>query len=466
MQRGMPWLAALTLGALTLTGCLSDTPDSNAMPLDAVSDDGADGVTVSITNTMAFQEVVVDAAVHFGIGLYEPTMEVSDTGVIYVTAHTAGVDTTGAPVFFSKDNGTSWAQLPFLDSLETPEPVHGATPPPSDEIFVVAGDDGQLWGVDITLVTFPVNGWCDDGARHCYHNPNAYDEVQAMQTRAGRPCFSLSINDRPWAAYANGTLLMVNNAGGGPVQVGAMEVPPSDYVGIGNPLTGPTWNLCASSGGFIPGIPDVRDDGFFAVPQDQAGTFVVVTGNVADVMSVEERPVFENTHKSASQIGHYGQAVFDATGALFVGAMNNGQYAKGGFQLAVSSDDGANFAVSNFTFDEPVSSIYLDGNKWGEGALVNWGIRHDAGTDWYLGHVHIGIDGQPEIRNASLAVDKGPHASRHVQGAALGPDGRGYMVLSEIEQNTPRLGGDEILGNPLSVVLQASGAAMETQTAD
>lgn len=440
-----------TLATLTLlaAGCVQNPPgnDSTLPPPD---------VGAVLDEVMTFAAHVVDPAVHAAVGLYEPTIDVSASGIIYISAHTIGVDTTGAPAFFSNDGGKTWKQLPFLATASIPEPVHGGTPPPSDEIFIVAGDDGQAWGVDITLTTYPVNGWCKEGAEHCYHNPNAYNRADTEPDCADR-----ALNDRPWAAYANGTLLMVNNPGGGPVQVGAMKVPRSTYVEVANPVQGPTWNLCAGSGGSIPGIPDMRGDLFFAVPQMQGEGLALITGRASNVKDVQETKVFKNSHEYVSEIGNYGQAAFDADGTLFVSAMNNkaGTAKKdaGGIHVAVSQDDAASFVDATFRFPQPVSSLYIDGNKWGPGALINWGQIDGDATDWYMGHLFVGATGLPEIHNISLAVDNGPAASRHVQGAALGPDGRGYMVMSDVSGNDEAQSVMQTGKTPLRVVVQETG---------
>lgn len=442
-------------------GCIEAGPEPNKLP--HVTEPVLEGPHVLLDGAMSFADSVVTPAVHYGIGLYEPTIDVSASGVIYVSAHTAGVDTTGAPAFYSDDDGATWKQLPFAGPAAAPSPVHGGTPPPSDEIFIVAGDDGTAWGVDITLLTFPVNGWCGDGAELCYHNPNAYN-------RADTACAPVSVNDRPWAAHANGTLLMVNNPGGGPVQFAVMDVPPATPVGLANPVQGPRWNMCASTGGSIPGIPDIRGDGLFAIPQRQGGEYVIVTGYADDIMAVEEKKVLENSHAYASQIGAYGQAAFDADGTLFFAAMNNSDSTpgngSGGIQLAVSTDDGDSFQIHRYVFDLPVSSVYIDGNKWGPGAIINWGLVDESGTDWYLAHLLMGPDGTPIIRNATLAVDDGPAASRHVQGAAVGPDGRSYMIMSAVSGNDRVQSLEEAGQTPLTVVVQQGGPVLQILAPD
>jgi hypothetical protein len=467
-------VVALALLTVPLSGCIGsddiEGQEADTNQADVLPDDNG---TVDVENAMSFVESVVTPAVHFGHGLYEPTIDVSDSGVIYISSHTTGVDTTGAPAYYSDDGGESWQQLPFAKGLRAPSPVHGGTPPPSDEIFIVAGDDGQAWGVDITLATFPVNGWCKDGAEHCYHNPDAYDEARAQTSRVDsvsgndESCSPANLNDRPWAAYADGELLMVNNAGGGPVQLGVLDVPPANYVETWDPVNGPEWNLCAGEGGgSIPGIPGLREDGFFAVPQSQDDELVVVTGTTDDIHDVEQRKVFDNTNEPISEIGEYGQVVFDANGDMFVSAMNNSDddpgTNAGGIHLAASTDDAESFTENKIRFDRPVSSVYIDGNEHGPGAIINWGLtdEKDTKTDWYLGHLVLDENGQPVIEEASLALEQGPPASRHVQGAAVGPDGQGYMVTSEVTANDDVEMAQNAGSTPLSVIVQTEGPTL------
>ncbi len=455
--------AAFLLMSLT-AGCLDNSTEPQAAT-NSPADLGA-VVRLDVGEALDFVTTIIDPAVSFGDGLYEPTMEVSDSGVIYVTGHTFLVDTTGAPVYMSHDDGATWEQLPWFQDLTMPDPLPGATPPPSDEIFLVAGDDGWLYGVDITLATYPINAWAEDGARHAYHNPDAYDEVQA----ATRPCAAGSVKDRPWAAYANGTLLVVNNRGGGPVQVGVMDVPTELMVGGPGTtgLTQPTWNLCASPGGSIPGIPAIRDDGLFAVPQVEWGTtdedLIVVLGNKANVMDTRVAHVVEVSHAAESSIINSGHAVFDAEGTLMVGIMNNtGEWFdadEGRFILAVSTDGGDTFSERTFVTGPPVQSIYLDGNPHGPGALIVWAIAGDTDStsDWYVGHVHVAADGGPVIKNAALALDEAPPPSVHVSGAAVGPDGRAYFVgFDSPLLTTPGTA-------PLRLHAQQGGAALPVAT--
>lgn len=443
---------------------------------------------IALANGMTFRQSVVSPAQGVAADLYEPTMEVSDTGTLYVAAHVIGAATTGTPAYFSRDDGASWDQLPFLGPLAFPSPIQGAQPPPGDEGFIVAGDDGQVWMADIYLLGFSVSGWCGDGAELCYDNRQAYDRIAATSGMCSdgidiMASTASSLNDRPWAAYSPGVgrLLLVNNPGGGPMQIGVMDVPPAAPVGSSDPVTGPTWNLCASPDGWIPGIPAMRADGFFAVPQLTGNGddehLTVVTGNVEDIFNVQVVDVFHVT-SGYGGTSNGGRTAFDLDGTLFVGAYNNTEAddvkdVKGRFILAVSTDDATHFANVTFATTSPVRSLYLDSNPYGPGVLVTWSQlgetteKNEQGetvftrSDWYVAHLVLGPDGKPELRNVSLAVDEGPHSSAHVMGASLGPDGRAYFVnFQDVEDPLAYLGT-----TPLSVWIQEDGPTLPSKPA-
>lgn len=452
-MRLLATLVAISLVALA--GCSTPPAAPPAPPEPDVPAAIPAFVDVSVNALANFTEQVVGEAVSLSSDLYEPTIEVSDTGVIYITGHTVLVDTTGAPVWFSKDDGATWAQLPFAGPAALPSPLHGATPPPSDEIFLAAGDDGWLYGVDITLFSYPVNAWSGDGAELAYHNPNAYPEGQtAMQAQE---CEPLPIKDRPWGAYENGTLLMVSNPGGGPAQIGVMEMPPALPGGVGTAATA-DWNLCAGPGGSIPGIPDIRADGRFAVPQMSGGSLYLVVGNKSDVMDTRIVEVFE-VDSQDEITSFYGIAAFDAEGSLFVGISNNTDHKTpiGQLLIAASPDGGETFAQRTFSMGKgPIRHFYMDANENGPGALVVWAVDGDDGFDWYTAHVQVAHDGAPILENVVLAIDEGPMPSAHVTGAAVGPDGRAYLAMYE------RGGAGS---TPLSVYVQMTGPALPSLAA-
>lgn len=429
------------------------------------------------------------------IGLYEPTIDVGGDGAIYVSAHSTEVGRYPAPAYYSLDDGVTWLSMAlFRDEQAEPE-EQGSAPLFSDEVFIVAGEDGTAWGADCcnSMREFPLVGWCESGASVCYYNQNAYDNSRLVLD-ASPSCVPAAFTDRPWVAYANGKLLLVNNPGFAlvsengqiPLQVGSLDVPPPTPVAYTGAAWGVSWNLCGSTGGFIPGIPDMRPDHFFAVPQwvdftnEGCGAeshYDVITGNAGDMQALTQTTVFQNSHvapsetdSTPSQVGLYGQAVFDADGALYVGAMNNtavldaegecvAHPTDGGIRLAFSADDGATFVETTFRFPRPVSSFYMDGNRRGEGFLLNWGEIDGDHTDWFVGHVFADEDGTLRLENVMLAVDDGPEASRHVQGAALGPDGRAYLVLSLNSQNP---GGARASpgDTPLRVAVEQDGPRM------
>lgn len=453
----------LTLGLAFLAGCSDDSGESDTpAPETGLPPVLGPVVTVAPSALMAFNESVVGAAVDFTGDLYEPTLEVSDSGVIYVTAHTILVDTTGAPVFFSRDDGASWSQLPFAGPVALPSPAQGSNPPPSDEIFLTAGDDGWLYGVDITLATFPVSGWSGDGSQLGYYNPNGYDEAQ-VALQASESCVPAPAKDRPWGAYANGTLLMVSNPASGPAQVGILSVPPAFPAGVGATVGGGSWNLCAGPGDLpascrIPGIPDLRDDGRFAVPQLCGNLLYLVTGNKTDVMDTQLVELFD--HATRGEITSvYGIAAFDGEDTLFVGISNNTEEDADGNQtgqmrFVASLDGGQSFVERVFvTGPGALRHFYMDGNDAGPGALVVWAVDGEANGafDWYTAHLFVGADGGPVLENVALAIDEGPQPSAHVTGAAVGPDGRAYLAM--YRSVSPG-------GTPLSVYIQSDGPTL------
>src|SRR5438552_9123733 len=145
-------------------------------------------------------------------------MEVPDAGAIYATARVIGAATTGSPAYVSNDHGKTWTQLPLVASVSSP--VQGAAPPPGDEGVIVAGEKGAAYMADIYAYGFSVTGWCDNGKSQCYDDREAYDRVTSTTTQCpgagptgNLPTTVASLNDRPWAAFANGTIVMINNAG-------------------------------------------------------------------------------------------------------------------------------------------------------------------------------------------------------------------------------------------------------------
>jgi hypothetical protein len=490
-MRAIPLLLiALTLAA----GCVQEGGVAPAATTTAAGERAlvASNFTLYVLPAV-FGDPVTDAD-GSSIGLYEPTIDVGPEGNIYVSAHSTRVGVYPAPAYYSTDDGTTWSSMAlFADHQGAPEEQMSA-PLFSDEVFIIAGDEGQAWGADCcnARMEFPVVGWCADGAEVCSYNQNAVDHTRFLLD-ASPGCVAAPGTDRPWLAYAGGKLLMVNNPGGAlvsangqiPLQVGSMDVPPLAPVAYTGLAWGASWNLCASSGGFIPGIPDMREDHFFAVPQwidffaecGEESHYDVITGSADDMFALTQTTVFQNSNGAAaeadggpSNIGQYGQAVFDADGALYVGAMNNTPVenedgdcvaapGQGAIHLGFSREDAASFVETTLRFARPVSSFYMDGNRRGEGTLLSWGEIDGDHTDWFVGHVFANEDGTLRLENVMLAVDDGPEASRHVQGAALGPDGRAYLALSENSQNPD--GAKASPGDtPLRVAVQQGGPTM------
>jgi hypothetical protein len=464
--------ALVTLVAFAgIAGCVSDESTDEIVDQDTTMAAGQMvDVQALMADNMMFNESLVGAVALQG-SLYEPTMEVSRDGAIFITGHTTAVDTTGAPVYGSWDNGTSWSQLPWFQDQQMPADLPGATPPVTDEIFLVAGDNGWLYGVDITLATFPVNAWSQDGRMNSYHNPNAYDEQQVVLQ--ADECAAAPAKDRPWAAFGNDKLLMVSNPAAGPTQIGVLDVPSGPLgligapAGVGATTGGGRWNVCAGIGyhtadNAIPGIPDMRDDGFFAVPQLGNGYLYLTTGNANDIFALTNQAVFP--HSSGGEITSvYGQASFDLDGTLFVGITQNSAEddngtRMGNIRIASSTNSGLTFEDKTFvTGPGAIRHLYMDGNRFGSGSFMVWAVDgetiNDDGNaiayDWYAAHVQLDAMGAPMLENVSQIIDEGLRPSAHVTGAAVGPDGRGYTAMYD--------GSKE---EPLSVFIQEGGATM------
>ncbi|MGB1697106.1 MAG: hypothetical protein ACPHK8_01750 [Thermoplasmatota archaeon] len=433
-------LVAASLMAVMLAGCADESGDANSDDPDKLVQD---------LGPIVLEESIVDvpqiAQLH---DPYEPTMEVCDDGNIYVTGHTFLVDTTGAPVFGSDNDGESWFQLPWFQDQTLPAGIPGSTPPVSDEIFLACGDDGWLYGGDITLASYPVNAWSDHGTMHEYWNFNAYNELDNVQ-QAGE-CSTVGVvpvpapaKDRPWTAYNNGTLLVTSNPAGGANQIGAVSVPFASPapVSYGTVIDGIDWNLCAGPGGSIPGVPDINSQGMFAAPQKSGGSLWLTLGHASNVMDVRNVELFPSA--SGGEItSHYGHATFDIDDTLYVGITTNYENAAGNrtgrMTFAVSMDDGETFQNASFeTGEGNLRHFYMDANRFGEGSLVVWAKDGETTNadgnviayDWYMGHLHADETGTPYLKNVFQVIDEGTLPSAHVTGAAVGPDGRAYTAM-------------------------------------
>ncbi len=132
MANRLPLVAVAAFCTLALAGCTSQPNTTTTTTT----------TTAPVESAMMNFTTYVLPAIHQGHGLYEPTIDVSSSGILYVSAHTTGVDAGGAPSYYSKDDGKTWLTLPVAVSGSAPASSQQGTPPPSDEIFIVAGNDG------------------------------------------------------------------------------------------------------------------------------------------------------------------------------------------------------------------------------------------------------------------------------------------------------------------------------------
>lgn len=431
----MPALALVAL--LLAAGC--------AQP----SGDGGDGVVDAShgwtrTDALRFEESIVTPAVGSTLDLFEPMVEVSDRGTIYVAGHTMGALVTGTPAYVSRDDGASWAPLPFLGPAATPSPGQGASPPPGAEGYIVAGDDDRAWMVDVNLAALPVTGWCDDGATQCMYNPDAFDRA------ASASCAPQSVNDRAWVAYANGTLLLVNNPNTGHAQVGVLG---PDQVTPG------TWNACAAPGGNIAGPPALRADGWFVVPQRRASELAAVVGRVDDLPGARQVKVADLGNLFAGMDSNAGRAAIDGDGHLFMAVINNSARG-GGVLVAASRDDAASFSTLRLPTEALVGWMHLDSSPHVRGAFLSWTQQGAGGTwDFHAGHVRVD-DAGVRLDDVSLVVAGvvGPYGD--LLGNAVGPDGRGYVA---VYTNPGTL--DYPGTNPVRVWIQRAGPTLSAADA-
>jgi len=461
-------MSKVALGAIVILALLAGCSQAPA-PTTTTSEpapilEAPSFAVVQATGAMNFSQSVVTPAVGLALDLYEPLIDVSSTGVIYVAAHVAGAVSTATPAFVSTDGGATWKQLPFAGPASAPSPAQGSGAPSGDEGHIVAAADGHAYMADVALHSFPIEGWCGDGATECYHNPNAYDRVAAETTACGGDAATSagSLNDRPWAAYANGTLLVSNNAGTGAVQLGVLAVPPP--LPTGGPIQ---WNMCASGGftGGIPGVPAMRQDLTFIQPQLGGNKMVIIRGDAHDISKTTATPTFSIRNDASAKFGggaDFPVSTADHAGNYYVTALNNTK-TDGQLAIGFSHDGGANFTVTTFRTSGLVGFVYLDGSVNGTGALISW-VQDNAtagASDAYAAHL-VPRGDQLAMQDATVVAKGVVGPCGDVMGSALGPDGRAYLALMAspgVSGNLLGCSTDVPGSHPLSVWIQGKGSA-------
>lgn len=371
------------------------------------------GFSASSGSTMMFHGSTVPA-VGTVEDLYEPSIGVSPTGVLYAAGHSIGAFTQRAPAWVSRDDGASWSMLPGLAPAQTgsylADSVAAGGQGEGDEGIVVADAAGHAWMLDNGPVSDVLYSWCDDGRTLCGTDHLAYS-VKDDLTVAGGKCNEAGITDRPWLAHGHGKLLLENNGGG------IMQLVLYD------PATGRvSANDCAGSGS-VPGAPAVREsDGLFIVPQVQGKNMVVVRGT--DPRTVTTVPVFAS-YGGFDCSADFGFSAFSAAGTAYVAGGATNKSVK-----VAASPDGFSWKAATIATADPLAFMWVSGNPAGEGALLSWATTSDGcGTfDYFAAHVRLDATGAPLIQDVTKALSGFAGLCGDYATSGVGPDGRAYFA--------------------------------------
>ncbi len=293
----------------------------------------------------------------------------------------------------------------------------------------------------------------------CYTLPAAWSPVDSVHSSCGAASLA---TDRPWAAYANNQLLLVNNgyvgtAGGNRVQLAVLNVPP----GASPPLLPPTWNGCASASGFIPGVPALRaSDGRFIVPQVQAGGLKLVTGLTSSIMSTTTSAAaftVASTDLACPGYGYganWGFSTVSQPGTFYATAAKDATH----FSVSATTT-GTTFKTTNFaTNGGAIAFLLISGSQIGEGALVSW--AEDNGScqnpSFYAGHIRLDASGFPTLGDVTLVAAGVIGACGDLMGSSLSPSGNAYVVVF----TDPDGCTDFPLSTPLRVYKQTAGPTL------
>ena len=372
-----------------------------------------------------------------GWDLYEPSVFAAgadgQTKAIYFAAHSEAAFTTRAPGWVSNDGGNTWAQLPGLLPKDpvTPIPTGGGHAT-GDEGIIVADHTGRAWQFDNGAGQMPMYSFCGDGGAECGYQPNVYDFAAA----ASSDC-QTGGDDRPWHAYGNNKVLLVNN---GFVGTNSKNVA---QVGLFDTTTQTaTWNMCAHEG-WIPGVPSMRDsDGEEAVPQisgdvDDNGDFqpkalTLLRGPDPFHLAAEDLWGTKVTDFACSS--NFGWASYSNVGNLFAMSATDERSITVGALI-----DGKHWQRTAVPVHGPIQFLWLSASQSSrdpkhDGALVTWaeppsGKKDDCGAaNFYAAHVVL-KGGGLSVKDVSLVAANQDAPCGDYHGSSLGPDGKAYVAI-------------------------------------
>src|SRR5437764_5524731 len=168
----------------------------------------------AFAGTMTFRESNI-GQVSYGWDLYEPNVTAVN-GAVYATGHSVGAFTTRAPAYVSHDDGLTWESLAPLTGQNQ---IEGGGHVDGDEGIVSADQNGREWQVDNGAGTSSLYSYANFGEAETGYNPLAYNELGLFTSKC-----QMGGDDRPWQAYGDNHLILVNNGFLGNSDKNAMQL--------------------------------------------------------------------------------------------------------------------------------------------------------------------------------------------------------------------------------------------------